>query len=112
MRKAGRHKQGWTYVLKHEPDYFGRKSLTSIRSLKRRESVVNVEALESLAQKTSTRRDGKIFVDLDELGYTKLLGKGRVTTPVVVKVSACSKLAAERIREAGGAILTEAEEKE
>ena len=98
--------------MKYEPDYFGRKSLTSIKSLKRKETVVNVEALESLAQKASTKKDGKAFVDLNKLGYTKLLGKGRVTTPVVVKVSACSKLAAERIREAGGAILTEAEERE
>jgi large subunit ribosomal protein L15 len=44
------------------------------------------------------------------LGYTKLLGTGKVTKPLKVKVAACSSSAAEKIKEAGGEIITVREE--
>jgi large subunit ribosomal protein L15 len=49
-------------------------------------------------------------MDLESLGYTKLLGAGKVTKPFVVKVASYSKSAAEKIKEAGGQILTESQE--
>jgi len=111
MRKAGRHKHGWTYVLRYEPDYFGKKGFTSPKSLRKKENVVNIGKLDEVAGKLSIEKEkGKFFIDLESLGYTKLLGAGKVTKPLVVKVASCSKAAAEKIKEAGGQILTEAQE--
>jgi large subunit ribosomal protein L15 len=109
-RKAGRHKHLWSYVLRYEPDYFGKRGFTSPKSLKQKEKVINLGKLDELAKKAPEKKDEKIFVDLESLGYTKLLGTGKVTKPLVVKVASCSKSAAEKIKEAGGQILMETQE--
>lgn len=110
MRKAGRHKHLWSYVLRYEPDYFGKRGFTSPKSLKQKAKVINIGKLDELAKKTSEKKDGKIFIDLESLGYTKLLGTGKVTKLLIVKVASCSKSAAEKIKEAGGQILMETQE--
>jgi large subunit ribosomal protein L15 len=109
-RKAGRHKHLWSYVLRYEPDYFGKRGFTSPKSLKQKEKVINIRKLDELAKKASKKKDEKIFIDLESLGYTKLLGTGKVTKPLIVKVASCSKSAAEKIKEAGGQILMETQE--
>ncbi len=109
--KAGFHKHKWTYVIKYEPDYFGKKGFTSPKSLKQKVNVINVGTLDELAEKLSTeKKKGKFFIDLENLGYTKLLGAGKVTKSLIVKVRSYSKSAAEKIKEAGGQILIEAQE--
>jgi len=40
------------------------------------------------------------------LGYTKLLGTGVITKPLIVQVASFSKTAAEKIKEAGGEIIS------
>lgn len=111
MRKAGRHKQGWSYIIRYEPGYFGKKGFTSPKSLRREVKIINVGELDEVAEKLKGKeKEGKIFVDLEGLGYTKLLGAGKVTKSLVVKVSSCSKSAAEKIEEAGGKVLVKSEE--
>ena len=109
--KAGFKKHKWTYVIKYEPDYFGKKGFTSPKSLRRKVNIINVGVLDEMAEKLSTRKEtGEFFIDLESLGYTKILGTGNVTKPLVVKVPSCSKVAAEKIKEAGGQILIRSEE--
>ncbi|MEM3700050.1 MAG: uL15 family ribosomal protein [Candidatus Bathyarchaeia archaeon] len=109
-RKAGRHKHLWSYVLRYEPEYFGKRGFTSPKSLKQKQKVINIGKLEELVKATSEEKEGKIFIDLESLGYTKLLGTGKVTKPLIVKVASCSKSAAEKIKEAGGQVLMETQE--
>ncbi|MEM1540287.1 MAG: uL15 family ribosomal protein [Candidatus Bathyarchaeia archaeon] len=105
-RRAGRHKHGWTYVIKYEPEYFGKKGFTSPKSLRHEEKVINVGELEEIAEKYGGKtKEGKILVDLEGLGYTKLLGAGKVAQPLIVKVGSCSKSAAGKIEKAGGQII-------
>jgi len=109
-RKVGRQKHLWSYVLRYEPDYFGKKGFVSPKSLKREEKVINVGELEEVAEKLAaqqkpTKERKKITLDLEKLGYTKLLGTGEVTKPLLVKVGAYSKIAAKKIEAAGGQIL-------
>jgi large subunit ribosomal protein L15 len=109
-RKSGYNKHGWTYVVKYEPDYYGKKGFTSPRSLGQRVNILNVGELEELAAKLAVeqrleKRGRRAFLDLDKLGYEKLLGKGRITKPLLVKVTSHSKAAAKKIEEAGGRIL-------
>jgi len=110
--KAGHHKHRWTYVVKHEPDYYGKRGFTSPRSLGQKINVINVGKLEELverlaAEKLLKKKGGKVFIDLDELGYDKLLGTGNVTKPILVKVASHSERATKKVQEAGGQILEE-----
>jgi large subunit ribosomal protein L15 len=110
-RKAGRHKHGWSYVIKYEPEYFGKKGFTSLKSLGIKKNVINVGKLDEVAEKLSQAKgEEKIYIDLESLGYTKLLGTGKVTKPLKVKVAAYSSSAAKKIKEAGGEIVTVSEE--
>jgi len=110
-RNAGRHKGLWSYVVKYEPDYYSKVGFTSPKSLKRALKVINVGTLSGIADRISTeRREDKIVVDLTALGYTKLLGTGRVTKSLVIKVGSCSKSAAEKVKSAGGQVLSETAE--
>lgn len=111
-RKAGRHKNGWTYVIKHEPDYFGKKGFTSQKALGKKISVINVGELDDLvdklaAEKKLERKGKKLFLDLDKLGYDKLLGMGKVIKPMLVKVESHSEAAAKKVEETGGQIIKE-----
>ena len=111
-RKAGRHKGGWTHVLRYEPNYWGKRGFRSIQSLHRKTNSINVGILGMLAEKLEAQsqlqlKDEKILLDLDELGYTKLLGTGNVTGPMLLKISAYSASAAKKIEESGGQILTQ-----
>lgn len=111
FRKSGRHKRGWSWVQRYEPDYFGKDGFTSPQSLKQRVNAINVGRLDEIAEGASTEKgEGKLFIDLEALGFTKLLGTGRVTKALTVKVASSSKSAVEKIKEAGGQVLMEAQE--
>jgi len=116
-RKVGRHKHLWTYTIKYEPNYFGgKKGFTSPKSLKQKINIINVGELDELVNKLAEtkqleKREGKTFLDLEKLGYQKLLATGKVTKPVLIKVTTHSENAAKKIEEAGGQILSQAEEK-
>jgi len=108
QRKVGRHKHLWSYVVTHEPDYFGKHGFTSPQSLKRKENTINIKQLNDLTAQTAIEK-GKIKVNLTSLGYTKLLGTGKITRQLIVSVPSCSKSAEEKIKKAGGQVLTESQ---
>ena len=105
QRKVGRHKHLWSYVTTYEPDYFGKKGFTSPQSLKRKENAINIKQLTKIAAEKADAH-----VNLTSLGYTKLLGSGKITKPLTITVPSCSKTAAEKIKKAGGQISTESQE--
>ena len=102
-RKVGRHKHLWSYVVTHEPDYFGKSGFTSPQSLHRHENTINLKKLEEIAQ---TSQHEKPQINLTALGYTKLLGTGKITKPLTIQVPSYSKSAAEKIKKAGGEIVS------
>jgi large subunit ribosomal protein L15 len=107
-RNAGRHKALWSYVIKYDPDYYSKVGFTSPKSLRHESKIINVGMLNGIAAKLSTeKQEDKTTVDLAALGYTKLLGTGRVTKPLLIKVASCSKSAAEKVKNAGGQVLME-----
>ena len=111
-RKVGRHKHKWSYVIRYEPDYFGKKGFTSPKSLKLVVKTMNVGKLDEMATRLSAVKEkGRFFVDLESLGYTKLLGMGKVTRPLTVKVASCSETASQKVKDAGGEVFTAVEEK-
>jgi large subunit ribosomal protein L15 len=106
--KVGFHKHKWTYTVKYDPDRFTkhgfiphrRKEVNAINIGKLDEQISNLIDSKQ-AEKT---KDG-VKVNLNFLGYDKLLGKGEVTHPLIVQIDSWSKSAAEKIEESGGKIL-------
>jgi len=105
--EAGYHKHFWTYTVTKEPNHFGKHGFVS--PTRRPINAINVgelnERIESLlAKNQATKTKEGIAIDLTQLGYDKLLGKGKVTHPLIVRVESSSKSAAEKIEKAGGQI--------
>lgn len=107
--KAGWHKHKWSYAVKFEPEHFGKKGFlcpTGIGILK----AINLgdldQQIQGLAKQNKVKlQDGKYHIDLQALGYEKLLGEGKITHPVVLTTEYYSESAAEKITAAGGQIV-------
>ena len=101
---AGKHKHFYIRTVKEEPEHFGHEQFHALR----KSDVtrwVNLKDLNQLMRYSKSSEDGKVILDLNELGYEKLLGAGRVDAVVSVKVKKASKSAKEKIAEAGGEVL-------
>jgi len=106
---AGRHKHKWSRTVKYEPEYFGKHGFQSIKNESKR--TINVGEVNELTEKlmeekTAIKDKGKITVDLNALGYKKLLGNGKITKAVSIKVNSYSKRSLEKIEKVGGKILS------
>ena len=69
---------------------------------------INLDKLLSLVPKdvleqAKTVKDKALTIDVLKYGYYKVLGKGKLTMPVIVKAKFFSREAEIRIKEAGGA---------
>ncbi len=112
--KAGLDKHKWSWVIKHDPTYWEKKGFVSTKTLGKKVSIINVGKLDALANKLESekkleRKEKKIFLDLESLGYDKLLGTGEIAKPMLVKVASYSEAASRKLEEAGGQILKETE---
>jgi large subunit ribosomal protein L15 len=101
---AGKHKHFYIRTLKEEPEHFGHEQFHALRKSDITRWV-NLKDLNQLMKYSKATEDGKVVLDLSELGYEKLLGAGRVDAVVSVKVKKASKSAKEKITEAGGEVL-------
>ena len=112
--KAGLDKHKWTYVLKNDPTYWEKKGFVSARTLNKKVRIINIGKLDDLTDKLETdkkleRKEQKIFLNLEQLGYDKLLGTGEINKPLLIKIGSYSEAASKKLEEAGGAIFIEPE---
>ena|SRR3989338_1162043 len=89
--------------------YFGKYGFVS-KTPKVKIKAVNVGFLETHINKfisaNIARKDGDFcVVDLEKLGFNKLLGDGRVSMKFKINTPYASKLAVEKVKEAGGEIV-------
>jgi large subunit ribosomal protein L15 len=61
--------------------------------------------LNQLIKHSKATEEGKIVLDLNELGYGKLLGVGQVDAAFTIKINKVSKSAKDKITQAGGEVL-------
>lgn len=101
---AGKHKHFYIRTVKEEPEHFGHEQFHALRKSDITRWV-NLKDLNQLMNYSKATEDGKVTLDLNELGYEKLLGAGRVDAVVTIKVKKASKSAKEKITEAGGEVL-------
>ena len=107
---AGSKKHKWSFVSKYLPGYFGRRGFKRPFAGKEEDSI-NVgylnDNIDSLVKKgMANLKDKKYSIDLNELGYGKLLGSGKVTRPLFIKVNRCSMKASVKVKDAGGKVET------
>jgi large subunit ribosomal protein L15 len=72
-------------------------------------NVINVAKLDELVLRLQVKEGEQTEIDLARLGFAKLLGSGSIKKAIIVKVPTCSKSAAEKIKKAGGQVLTESQ---
>ncbi len=94
-------------IWKQDPPYFGKHGFTSRLNVV---DTVNVEYLDQNAEKLvknslAKMQDGSYMMDLAELGFEKLLGKGRVTKKLIIKAASASPKAIEIVKAAGGEVV-------
>jgi len=100
-RKVGMHKHRWSITSNMEEPYFGKHGFRSPKALHLKEKTINLKQLDQLIN------TGQTTVNLSEMGYTKLLGAGKITKPLTIVVCSASKSATEKIQAAGGKIVIE-----
>ncbi len=109
---AGLHKHKWISVVKYCPDYFGHHGFKRPQSVVTDKITVNLSEVEQslplLAKDGfAAQKDGKWTVDLTKMGVDKLLGSGKISTPISIKVPEASAGALEKLKAAGGTIMKE-----
>lgn len=103
---AGKHKHFWIRTVIEEPSHFGHDAFHLLNRNPVRKWL-NVRDLNGLLVQHGNinKSDTKATLDLVSLGYDKLLGGGKVSGAVKVRIAKISYNAKEKIEEAGGEVL-------
>lgn len=88
--------------------YFGKYGFVS-KTPKVKINAVNINFLEQhigkfLLNNTIKKENDFYVVDLEKIGYNKLLGDGTISAKLKIKVPYASKTAVEKVKEAGGEV--------
>jgi len=102
--KAGLLKHKWTWTVKYDPNHFGhfgfRRPVPSEVS-----TWLNVGQLDELANRLeSPKIEGKQVIDLNAMGYEKLLGSGNMTGSYQILVKAATARSRAKVEAAGGLV--------
>jgi large subunit ribosomal protein L15 len=111
---VGYHKHKWSYVMKYAENssgypFYGKHGFTQPQAIVAAKLGINVDELELMLDELVSKNlvqvvDNKYVVDLPKLGFNKLLGRGKVTKPMVIKAIWVSRKAEEKVRAAGGSV--------
>ncbi|HEY1247888.1 MAG TPA: uL15 family ribosomal protein [Nitrososphaera sp.] len=108
---AGKHKHLWIRTVIEEPDRFGHGSSTS-HSLNVVNKWINVRDLNSLIQDESKKNSKDMYIlDLNSLGYDKLLGGGQINGKFEVHIDKISENARQKVEKSGGEVVESSNEK-
>jgi len=103
--QAGKHKHFWIRTVIEEPDHFGHPKTKSHHKItvKKWANLRDLDLLYFKHIKNETTEND--ILDLTSLGINKLLGGGKVTTKMTVKVEQISRHAIEKIKAIGGNVI-------
>jgi large subunit ribosomal protein L15 len=98
------HKKGT--MLKYDPNHFGKRGFKRHYSLTRGLKTINIRELDAVVDKLDkdsvVLEDGKMKINLEKIGYDKLLGDGKTTKSIIVEGKHFSKIAVKKLEESGG----------
>ncbi|MEM3852220.1 MAG: uL15 family ribosomal protein [Methanomassiliicoccales archaeon] len=106
---AGLHKHKYMHTLKYDPLHFG------VHGFKRPQKMLEerrgislhalVESLDALEERGLAKREADaISVDLEDMGYYKLVGSAHVTSKLNISAGSVSERAKKCIEAAGGSV--------
>ena len=103
---AGKHKHLWIRTVIEEPDRFGHAS-TNSHNRNVVSHWINITRFDSLIQEDESKKNskGQYILDLNSLGYDKLLGGGQVSSKFEVRINRISEKAREKVEESGGEVV-------
>ncbi|TMA04338.1 MAG: 50S ribosomal protein L15 [Methanobacteriota archaeon] len=106
---AGLHKHKFKWMIKYDPDHFGRHGFTRHAQPRETNSIDLEDLVHRIAEFESAghaRKDNaRIDVDLTAAGIHKLLGSGRVTMAMRITVAKASPTAVAKVSGAGGEVV-------
>jgi large subunit ribosomal protein L15 len=110
IKRSG-HWKIWFYKYEYEQWLKEKKGFQTPKSIKlRKVRELNLLDLEKLLAKhpelLESQDSEKPVVNLLKLGKVRLLGKGSLQKPYIIKVFSASKSAIEKVRELGGDVIT------
>lgn len=101
-KKAGHKKYG---VVLGQTGFLPRRNKAPVRSVNL--GYFTSFRLDKLLSEGKISKEGQVFViNLTDLGFDKLLGMGTVNFKLKLHVSQCSASAAEKVKVAGGEVVT------
>ena len=105
--QAGGNKHHWTWMVINDPNHFGKYGFKRPQKTIQQFKPINLSYIDNeieklLADEIATKEDGQIVLDVTDLGYNKVLGKGNLSTSMVIKSPKFSKSAIDKIESAGG----------
>ena len=95
--KAGRKKFKKSWVVKHEPRYFGKRGFKVPVNAKKQIRSINLRDIDLLANSLN-----KTEINLSELGFDKVLSTGNLTQPLTIKAKKFVEKAKQKIEQSGG----------
>ncbi|MDR0900948.1 MAG: 50S ribosomal protein L15 [Methanobrevibacter sp.] len=109
--KAGMDKQHWTWTVKFDPNHFGKYGFKRPQKVINKVNPVNLSYLDAQSDKLldkgiATKEGDSIVIDVTDLGYDKVLGKGNLSKALTIKSPKFSASAEDKIQEAGGEAIT------
>jgi len=105
-RQIGMHKEKWSWLVKYGEGWYGKHGFRNPTI--KLTSAISLRKLNELLVSGSIKIkeiDGKKIVDLNELGYDKLLGGGIISVPVTIKVGKATDRAIQKVKQIGGEVI-------
>ncbi|TLZ73831.1 MAG: 50S ribosomal protein L15 [Methanobacteriota archaeon] len=106
---AGLHKHKRKWMIKYDPDHFGRHGFTRHAQMHATTSIDLEDLVRHLGEFEAAghvkKDNSRIDVDLTAVGIDKLLGSGRVTLPMRITVAKASEAAVAKVAGAGGEVV-------
>jgi large subunit ribosomal protein L15 len=87
-----------------DPDYFGKKGFRRVKFIHLTRTV-DLEGLSKALETTAKKSEAtekKTKINVVDMGYEKVLGRGRIAKPVIIEAYSFSKIAKQKIESAGG----------
>ena len=91
----------------NDPKHFGKYGFKRPQKTIQQFKPINLSVIDNnieklLADEIAVKEDGQIVLDVTQLGYNKVLGKGSLSTAITIKAPKFSQSAISKIEDAGG----------
>ncbi|NJE09664.1 uL15m family ribosomal protein [Thermococcus sp. MAR1] len=111
MAGTGKRKNTkWTWTIKYAPDHLGKRGFHRPKAVQYIPKTINLSDIDEnltlfLDMGVAYEEEGKVVVDVTQLGVDKVLGTGKLTRPLTIKAYYVTPKAEEKIKAAGGEVL-------